>query len=176
MTTDSGGWTLVWSYTFTKYTSFGATTNAVIPIPDWPASSTNIPRSKCPPTQEDSQSALKFDHWKLIGEDVLIKSNINHWVSCKPKTWNNPGYFLKWKDGNLSCRNVKNVALKCLGQKPNNLLFTIQGPIFRTTSKQGFYYFEGSTTNKWPIHDPCSSATANHKTGVASPGGNLLVR
>ena len=35
--TDGGGWTLVWSYTFTAYSSFTSNANAVIPRPTWRA-------------------------------------------------------------------------------------------------------------------------------------------
>ena len=36
--TDGGGWTLVWSYSFTAYSSFMSPTNAVTPRPSWTAS------------------------------------------------------------------------------------------------------------------------------------------
>ena len=170
MTTDSGGWTLVWSYTFTKYALFDDVENAVTPIPNWPTTQTDTPRSTCQPTQENSLGALNFHYWKNIGKDVLIKSNINHWVTCRSGT----GNFLTWKAGDIVCRNQKNVADSCLDKKPNDFGFNERGPIFRKTAQQSFYYFEGSTTNQWPIHDPCASNRKNHKTDVASPGGNLF--
>ena len=37
--TDGGGWTLVWSYTFTAYSSFTSSANAVTPRPRSRASS-----------------------------------------------------------------------------------------------------------------------------------------
>ena len=39
--TDGGGWTLVWSYTFTAYSSFTSRANAVTPRPTWTASNAN---------------------------------------------------------------------------------------------------------------------------------------
>ena len=37
MTTDGGGWTLVWGYGFTDYAGFATPANAVTPRPSWPA-------------------------------------------------------------------------------------------------------------------------------------------
>ena len=51
MTTDSGGWTLVWSYNFTRYELFDDSGNAVSPIPNWNTSGTNVARSTTPPTR-----------------------------------------------------------------------------------------------------------------------------
>ncbi|KAJ7355108.1 hypothetical protein OS493_027897 [Desmophyllum pertusum] len=35
METDGGGWTLVWSYTFTNYNNFMDNSNAITPRPNW---------------------------------------------------------------------------------------------------------------------------------------------
>ena len=51
METSSGGWTLVYSYTFTDYKSFGSDSNAVTPRPNWPAATANVPISTTPPAQ-----------------------------------------------------------------------------------------------------------------------------
>ena len=37
METDGGGWTLVWSYHFSKYYNFQDGRNAITPRPNWPA-------------------------------------------------------------------------------------------------------------------------------------------
>ena len=39
METDGGGWTLVWSYSFTNYTHFNSKSNAITPRPNWPVTS-----------------------------------------------------------------------------------------------------------------------------------------
>ena len=36
METDGGGWTLVWSYSFTNYSHFNSKSNAITPRPNWP--------------------------------------------------------------------------------------------------------------------------------------------
>ena len=37
MDTNGGGWTLVWSYSSTNYSHFKDDSNAISPIPNWPA-------------------------------------------------------------------------------------------------------------------------------------------
>ena len=43
METHGGGWTLVYSYTFTSYDNFDVGENAVTPRPNWPSPSANVP-------------------------------------------------------------------------------------------------------------------------------------
>ncbi|KXJ13266.1 Fibrinogen-like protein A [Exaiptasia diaphana] len=66
MVTDGGGWTLVYSYTFTNYGNFKATSNAVTPQPNWPSKG-NVPVSTTPPLSETDYAALEFELWKNIG-------------------------------------------------------------------------------------------------------------
>ena len=77
MQTRGGGWTLVYSYTFTNYNSFSSYSNAVTPRPNWPASSANVPISTTPPLNESSLGAVDWNVWKDIGKDFMVKSNIN---------------------------------------------------------------------------------------------------
>ena len=79
MDTEGGGWTLVWSYTFTDYDDFDDNSNAVTPRPNWPANSeVDVPVSTTPPQSEKDYNALNFSMWKHLGKQVLIKSNINN--------------------------------------------------------------------------------------------------
>ena len=176
MTTDSGGWTLVWSYKFTNYNQFSSTNNAVTPIPDWPSPTvaTNVPRSNIAPTTEFSSGALEFNQWKTIANlsEFLIKSNINHWISCTAVT----GSLVHWRPGSVQCKNVKNVTLVCPGTAPDTLHIGGRGPVLRTTSKSICYHFDGDTIGTWPVHDPCSLNQANQKIGVIAAGGNILIR
>ena len=173
MTTDSGGWTQVWSYTFTRYDQFKSGPNAVTPIPNWPSSDTNVDRSVIPPSNEHSLGALEFDRWKLIGEEFLIKSSINHWISCK----NGTGSFVKWISGSVQCKNVNNIAFTCLNTSPDQFsTSTAHGPMLKISGKSMYYYFDGNTKDNWPTHDPCSENKGNQKKGVAWPGGNVFVR
>ena len=59
-TTDGGGWTLVWSYTFTAYSSFTSGANAVTPRPSWTASGANTPVSTTVPLNETDFGAPNF--------------------------------------------------------------------------------------------------------------------
>ena len=84
--TDGGGWTLVWSYTFTTYSSFTSNRNAVTPRPSWAASGANTRVSTTVPLSETHYEATYFALWRTIGKEFLIKSNINNWIACKEGT------------------------------------------------------------------------------------------
>ena len=87
METFPGGWTLVYSYTFTNYNSFSSLSNAVTPRPNWPASGANVPISTTPPLSESSLGAVNWNLWKDIGKEFMVKSNINDWVVCQLTNW-----------------------------------------------------------------------------------------
>ena len=71
METHGGGWTLVYSYTFTNYSSFKSGINAVTPRPNWPASNANVSISTTPPLSESSLGAVDWNVWKGNWERVL---------------------------------------------------------------------------------------------------------
>ena len=106
METHGGGWTLVYSYTFTNYNSFTSSSNAVTPRPNWPSPYANVPISTTPPLNESSFGAVDWNVWKDIGKEFMVKSNINDWIVCQPSG----GSIVTNKQGSLSCRNIKNVA------------------------------------------------------------------
>ena len=171
METHGGGWTLVYSYTFTNYNSFTSTSNAVTPRPNWPASGANVPISTTPPLSESSLGAVNWTLWKDIGKEFMVKSNINNWVVCKPSG----GSIVAKKDGSLICRNIKNVAIACSGVAPNKIRWYTDGPALRASSLH-YYVFDGSTSCCKPTHDPCGKNSQNHKKGVSNPGGQIYLR
>ena len=164
-----GGWTLVYSYTFTDYSHFKATSNAVIPRPSWSAGGSNVRVSKTVPLSETQYEAMDFSLWRSIGEETLIKSNINNWFACKEGS----GSIVKQKKGSLSCKLVKQVAKNCGGAAPNTWKFYGYGPSFGGGQ---FYYFDGSTNSNWPTHDPCGRYRADHLRNVSNPHGNIFIR
>ncbi|KAL9960235.1 hypothetical protein ACROYT_G033666 [Oculina patagonica] len=83
METNGGGWTLVWSYTFTNYGHFTGKSNAVKPIPNWPVYSA-VASSTTPPLNETDYNALIFSQSKQLSREILVKSNINNWLICNP--------------------------------------------------------------------------------------------
>ena len=168
--TDGGGWTLVWSYTFTDYANFDSGSNAVTPRPTWTASDANTRVSTTVPLSETHYEAMDFALWRTIGNQTLIKSNINNWIVCKEGT----GSIVRQKDGSLSCKLVKQVSQKCAGIVPTSLAFHSRGPYL--SSSNLYYFFDGDAGNDWPVHDPCGKASASHLTGVANPHGNVFVR
>ena len=173
METDSGGWTLVWVYTFTQYSQFSDRSNAVTPIPDWPASDANVAYSRIPPLNESSVGALKFSQWKLLGNDFLIKSSINHWISCTSGT----GSLVEWIAGSIQCKNVRNITSVCPGTAPDTIQTdNPKGPLLKISSEDRYYFFDGDTTKSTPIHDPCGRGEYNQKNGVTKPRGGLFIR
>ena len=170
METHGGGWTLVYSYIFTNYNSFGSSSNAVTPRPNWPASGANVPISATPPLSESSRGAVDWNLWKDIGKEFMVKSNINDWVVCQPSG----GSIVTKTAGSLSCQNVKNVATACSGVAPYRIIWYSRGPSVHGSSF--YYYFDGDTRGNWPTHDPCGKDSQNHKKGVSNPGGQIYLR
>ncbi|KAJ7355095.1 hypothetical protein OS493_027884 [Desmophyllum pertusum] len=61
METDGGGWTLVWSYTFTNYNNFTDNSNAITPRPNWRVKPVvDVPISTTPPLNETDYNAMDF--------------------------------------------------------------------------------------------------------------------
>jgi hypothetical protein len=171
-TTDGGGWTLVYVYTFTNYGDFDNQGNAVTPRPSWPysAGGNSSPVSTALPLAPTTLGALDFARWPQLGGDFLVTSNINHWVSCRPMTGNLTG----WTQGNISCTLVRLVATACTGVTPNFLRLDQHGPSLQEGSH--FYYLEANLQNNWPTHDPCGSNAQNQLTGISSPMGAVFLR
>ncbi|KAL9960606.1 hypothetical protein ACROYT_G034088 [Oculina patagonica] len=173
MDTDGGGWTLVYSYTFTNYVHFQDNSNAITPRPNWPAvSKVDVPVSTTPPLNETDYNAINFSQWKQLGREILIKSNINNWLICHPGT----GSLVDWQDGNISCRVTKHVTDTCNGTAPpwDFKSSNAYGPRFRTSAN--YYYFDGYTRKNWPTHDPCGKNAGNHVKNVIDPHGNIFIR
>ena len=168
--TEGGGWTLVWSYTFTAYSSFNSGANAVTPLPTWTASAANTRVSTTVPLNETHYQAVNFALWRTIGKEFLIKSNINNWIACKEVS----GSLVKQKAGSLSCKLVKQVSEQCPGVVPKSIKMTSYGPYL--SSSDLYYYFDGSTSEDWPTHDPCGRIQANQVKGVVNPRGNIFVK
>ena len=170
MQTHGGGWTLVYSYTFTNYSSFDSDSNAVTPRPNWPTPEANVPVSTTPPLSESSLGALDWNVWKDVGQEFMVKSTINHWIVCQQ----NIGSIVTKQSGSISCKNVKNVATTCAGLVPNRIRWFPHAPIL--VASKAYYSFDGDTDRHWPRHDPCGEGKANHKKGVSNPGGQIYLR
>ena len=169
-TTDGGGWTLVWSYTFTAYSSFTSNANAVTPRPSWTAGGANTRVSTTVPLSETHYEAMNFALWRTIGKEFLIKSNINNWIACKEDT----GSLVQQMAGSITCKLVKQVSKQCAGVVPNTFNLYNTGPYL---SRSSFYYFfDGATNTNFPTHDPCGGNAANQLKDMANPHGNIFVR
>ena len=175
MDVDEGGWTLVWSYTFTNYENFDANSNAVTPRPDWPAESyVNVPVSTQSPANETDYNAMEFSLWKEFGKEFLIKSNINNWLICSPDT----GSLVEWRTGDIICKIAKQVTGTCSNVLPPSYLRAAGfcGPSVLRLSGGHYYYFAGCTGRGKPEHNPCSTGEDNRLRNVENPHGNIFVR
>ena len=146
METDGGGWTLVYSYTFIDYEDFTNRSNAITPRPDWPDGNNEVPLSTTAPLNETHYAAMRFDLWSLIGEEVLIKSNINNWISCLPDN----GSLVDWKNGRLSCKVIKDLSNLCPGVVPDRIKAIKCGVRFRVggnTGKHNYYNLNVCTSS-----------------------------
>jgi len=174
MDTEGGGWTLVWSYTFTNYVHFRDGSNAITPRPNWPVTpEVDVTISTTPPLNETDYSAMDFSLWKYIGRQILIKSNINNWLKCDPGT----GSLVDWKSGTVNCKIVKHVTETCK-DRPAPSIFAASddyGPKFKTTEDM-YYYYNGYTKNNWPTHDPCGRNQGNQVQNIVNPHGNIFIR
>ena len=170
MQTHGGGWTLVYSYTFTNYSSFDSLSNAVTPRPNWPTPKANVPVSTTPPLSESSLGAIDWNVWKHVGQEFMVKSTINDWIVCQQ----NNGSIVTKQSGSISCENIKNVTTTCVGVVPYRIEWNHHAPIL--FARKGYYSFDGATDRGWPRHDPCGKSRANHKKGVGNPGGQIHLR
>jgi len=168
--TDGGGWILVWSYTFTAYSSFLTRPNAVTPRPTWTPNKGNTRVSTTAPLSETHYEAINFDLWRTIGNQTLIKSNINNWIVCSEDT----GSIVREKAGSINCTLVKQVSEQCPGVVPTSLEMINVGLLLTSTST--YYYFDSSTNHDMPTHDPCGKNQENQLKGVANPHGNIFIR
>jgi hypothetical protein len=178
MTTAGGGWTLVWVYTFTDYANFQAGSNAVTPRPTWnnPTSGTKTPTSTTIPLDPMITGAMDFAMWPTFGENVLVTSNVNQWLTCTPGT----GSIAAFTSGTMTCSLERVIATACTTTVPTR--FDTTDPtgvgLYATSNTLSTYYFwEGNTsTPNWPTHDPCGMNMPNQVTGVANPRGRIFLR
>lgn len=168
METDGGGWTLVFSYTFTNYNNFGSSSNAITPRPNWPSQG-NVRISTQAPTSETDYNAMDFNLWKRFGHQFMVKSNINHWIVCNEGS----GSLVAWRRGTITCRVVKNVANTCPNNAPTQIYFYFRSLQLR--SSWAYYFFDDRNNWYWPTHDPCGKNRQNQLTGVLYPHGNIYI-
>jgi hypothetical protein len=164
----------VWVYGFTNYAGFTNNNNAVTPRPDWGLpSSGGTPVSTTTPTSPTTPGAMPFASWQQYGSEFMVTSTINHWVACTPGA----GSLVTLTQGAISCQVVKVVAAQCTTTAPNNLVTYGSGVgLLVGGQTNNYYYFDGSTGQFWPTHDPCGGNQARQLTGVADPGGAIYVR
>ncbi|XP_068714402.1 uncharacterized protein [Montipora foliosa] len=178
MDTDGGGWTLVWSYTFTQYQSFISPSNAVTPRPNWPTNASHkvdVEVSTSPPINEEDYNALTFSLWKQFGREVLLKGNIISWYICFP----GDGSFVDWKDGSITCKVVEHIFEDRCEEVELPVKFAraenFCGPRIRGSSLN--FYFDGCKNDDHPNHNPCTvPEKLSPPTDVKNPHGNILVR
>ena len=124
------------------------------------------------PLSETHYEAMDFALWRAIGNQVLIKSNINNWIACKEGS----GSIVREKGGSLSRKLVKQVSTQCSGVVPKSLTLSGDDGLYLGTPGSPYYFFDGDTGDEWPVHDPCGATNSNQLKNVANPHGNLFIR
>ena len=172
MTTDGGGWTLVWAYGFADYGSFMSGGNRVEPIPNWTITAMPpvSPVSTTTPLGVMDPGAMSFGRWLSFGEEFLVRSNLADDLACRP----GGGSLTRYVNGPISCRVVR----------PGPSCEDVVPDAFNRTNHNGphllasglYYYWDASGGEHWPTHDPCGTNRANHVTGLPNPYGAVFVR
>ena len=125
------------------------------PRPDWPTDKNigTVRTSTTAPISETDYNALDFKLWKDLGDEFMVKSNINNWISCRETG----GSLVEWRNGGLICRVVNNLTSKCGNVAPDTIQMTVHdswgahstGPNLYNSHTRGrlktYYYFEDST-------------------------------
>ena len=120
---------------------------------------------------------MTFDWWKEIGEDFLVKSNINHWISCLPSG----GSLVTLTAGAISCNVVKNIVTGvCENNAPYELVISPSlAPYVLPSLRKAsgvYYHFDTLTHANWPCSDPCASTSTNHLSNVQQKTGAVYIR
>jgi len=173
MTTDGGGWTLVWSYTFTNYDDFEFGSNAVTPYIDDSSFSPQVNTSSTAPLGlwPTHTGAMTFLDWKLIGKEMLFINSITNWYQCSPDT----GNIIDLTDGTISCSIAKKLSNNICTLVPKNLAISEEG-IALTNGEDGIIYLDNEIDLEYPVHNPCGHSSIFQPQSVGDPGGALLLR
>ncbi len=167
-TTLGGGWTLAWRYGFTAPDTFAEPLNAVTPIPTWPAALVDVPTSEEPPATSGAPGAIPYPLWPIVGHDFLVENPLVGQIACHAA--DETGASLSTGvEGPVTCEAIGDT--RCDGTLPDWVFFWEHGPGLSAESL--FVYFDGSTTDNWPTHDPCGQ---NATPPGAVSGGAVWLR
>ena len=169
MDTDGGHWTLVYSYELTLPSNFANVGNAVNPVPSWVTSETVGPVSNEIPISEQHLGALTFNLWRELGNTILVKSTLNHWLTCSPGT----GDFVRSIEGSINCRMVQEYPSACTLSSSYSVQMGSCGQLLLNSVGSLTYYWDGCTHTHQPTHDPCAQ---NSFLNVDEVHGWLYVR
>ena len=164
-TTDGGGWTLAWVYGFTEPTAFTAPENAVSPIPSWPALQADVEVSTEAPADPMTEGAIDWALWGELGVDFRVDSPLAGHFVCEARQFG-AGSFASGVEGPVECRALS--SRSCEAALPDWVFFWEFGP--GLSADNLFYYFDGSTSDNWPTHDPCGANDAPSNIAAGARG------
>ena len=144
------------------------------PSPNWSYEPSNQERpiSTRSPSSESEKGSVDFGLWKELGSDILLKNNVNNWITCSE----NGGSLVDMRSGPISC-NVTKVVVE--GQCEGVVPFVVEkhGASVSLSAQGGMYYnFYTGDSSSWPVSDPCGDGGQRQLTNVEEPGGWLYVR
>jgi len=192
MATLDGGWTLVYRYSIQDLKSGNST---IFPVPDWlkDDKDDNTKISKKAPQGPHENGAVDFKLWRLIGKEMLIKSNIKDWIYCRPDDETNeifpePHTYSGIITFKMKCQVVGDRSSKgCQKSGPDTLVWTVAGPtlysvfkeqktvIFRRTHPSIYHQWTAKLLPQW-LQEPCGSAKLKHLKHIKNPYGAIYLR
>ena len=181
--TSDGDWTLVLSYSFTKYSHFRDRSNAITPRTNWPVwfdRYRHVPVSTTPSLNETDYNAVNFSLRKNSADPDRSSSRATQttgWCVCDPRN----GSVVDWQEGYINCSIIKHVTGPSHELVPSRFSpnqNNSYGPLLCMTKRYNStnYYFDGHTENHRPTHDPLGGNSPNQKKNVANPHANIFIR
>ncbi|CAH1778576.1 unnamed protein product [Owenia fusiformis] len=171
MTTDGGGWTLVYSYTFINFNTIDGS-EYVSPSATWTSNIGKLtPESTSgPPESETDFKAIDLSLWKIFGDSILFKSNIMNWIKCI----NVEERIFNKTDGDIACDLVKHDNNGCT-DVPGYWKCVSEFPVLKT-SENGHVMisFDCADSRYNATHQSCPfSPSVNNEQ---NPRGNVYIR
>ena len=145
--------------------------------------------SSTTPLNESQFEAMDYKVWRMIGEEVLMKSNIVNWFACNPKSgyWSR-GNIVTLARGPLNCRVLTDEILleKCKDKAPAYMQYSDRNPSLYLRGEgyvEYFFYdlvFGDYSWSKGARVNSCGKGASNianaYKPGVSDPQGHWYVR
>lgn len=135
------------------------------------------PLSTTLPLNPSTPGAMNFSLWKILGKEMLLKSDLINWYVCQDGS----GSILKWNHGSISCRVARTLVDKCNNTAPSHFEGDNRYGIKLSDGPGGNYYYKvavmawnGNVGGR--ILDSCANSGKNFVKELNDPRGAWFVR